>query len=63
MNMVIGMVDAATNATRKGSRSITTMTTATIAMMSSCRKFDTLSSTTFGWSVMRKMLTSVGNSC
>ena len=51
--MVIGIVDAATNATRKGSNSITTTTTATMAMSSSCKKFATLSATTWLWSVMR----------
>ncbi len=63
VNMVMGMVDAATNATRIGSRSITTRTTATIAMTISCRKLMTLSPTTLLWSVMRLMLTSCGSVC
>ena len=53
MNMVMGMVDAATRATLMGSRSMTTITTATMAMTSSSRKFATLSLTTWLWSVMR----------
>ena len=63
MKMVIGIVEAATSATLIGSRSITTAITATIAMTSSRRKFFTLSSTTWLWSVMRKMVTSSGSSC
>ena len=38
VNMVIGMVEAATRATFMGSRSITTITTAHTAMSSSFRK-------------------------
>ena len=46
MKMVIGMVEAATNATRIGSNSITTTTTATMAINSSWIKTLTLWSTT-----------------
>ena len=53
MKILIGMVEAATKATRIGSRSITTMTTATMAMTSSWRKLSTLSFTTLLWSVIR----------
>ncbi len=41
MNTVIGIVDAATSATLIGSKSITTITTATIAIKSSPKKLVT----------------------
>lgn len=42
MKILIGMVEAATKATRMGSNSITTSMTAQMAMSSSCRKVDVL---------------------
>ena len=60
--MVIGMVEAATSATRNGNSSITTITTATMAITSSRKNELTLSPTTCAWSVMRYMLTSEGSS-
>ena len=62
MNMVIGIVEAATNATRIGSSNITTITTATMAISNSFKKLFTLSPTTSLWSVMRNMFTSDGSS-
>ena len=56
------MVEAATSATRNGKSSITTITTATMAITSSRKKALTLSPTTCAWSVMRNILTSDGSS-
>ena len=58
--MLIGMVLAATKATRTGISSNTTTTTAMMAMRSSLRKLTTESLTTWLWSVMVYMLTSLG---
>ena len=59
--MVIGMVEAATSATRIGMSNSTTMMTATTAITSSRRKLTTESFTTFGWSVIRNSLTLGGS--
>ncbi len=61
--MVIGMVPAATIATRTGMMRITTRITVVMAISSSCRKFSIESSTTFFWSVMVVSFTSLGTSC
>ena len=53
IKIVIGMVEAATKATRKGNSNITTMMTATMAITNSFKKLMTLSSTTLLWSVIR----------
>lgn len=60
MNIVMGMVEAATSAVRIGSSSITTTTTATMAIINSLRKVVTLAETTSLWSVMRNVVTSCG---
>ena len=62
INIVTGIVEAATNATRKGRSNITTIMTAITAITSSCRKLSTLSLTTWLWSVIRKIPTSSGSS-
>ena len=54
----MGIVLAETNATRMGRSSMTTPTTAAMAMSSSLRKSTTLSLTTLLWSVMVNMFTS-----
>ena len=60
MNVERGMVMAATMALRRGKSSIMTMMMTAIDSMRLTRKSATLSSTTFGWSVMRSTSTSAG---
>ena len=63
MKMVIGMVPAATIATRIGMMRITTRITVVMAISSSCRKLSIESSTTCFWSVMVHSCTSAGICC
>ena len=62
MNVLSGMVMAATMAERNGKRTIITRMIMAIEMSKSRRKSLTLVPTTFGWSAMRVILTSSGNS-
>ena len=62
MNVLSGMVMAATIAERSGKSTIMTRMMMTIEMSRSRKKSLTLMATTFGWSAMRVIVTSSGSS-